>query len=155
MIYTKTARNVTLVLTIAAAVICCVVLNLLGGYAFVINGYEKCGYALFASSALLVCAVVFAAFRKVIIPILLNIAGSAFYIYTLAVIGAIPNTKIPKENTEALMAKHYPTIAVTVLIVLLVFFNFMNDEAVKKRAEKRKAKKLAAERQLNEDEKIV
>ncbi|MGN0587571.1 MAG: hypothetical protein ACI4JF_09820, partial [Oscillospiraceae bacterium] len=120
----KTARNVTLVLTIAAAVICCLGLNLMGGSAFIANGYEKCGYALFISSALLTAATVLGGFKKVILPVILDIFGSAGYIYTLSVLNAIPNTKIPKESTETLMAYHYPTIIVTVLIILLAFFNF-------------------------------
>jgi hypothetical protein len=155
VIITKTARKITLILTIIAEIICCFGLNLLGGYAFIINGYEKCGYALFISTALLAAALIFAAFRKVIVPFLLNAAGSACYIYTLSILGAIPNTKIPKESTEALMAYHYPTIAVTVLLALIVFFNFMDSDAVQRRNEKRKAKKAAKERALADHEKII
>lgn len=155
MINLKIARKITLILTIAAEVICCLGLNLMGGYAFVINGYEKCGYALFASTALLAAALIAAALKKVVIPLLLDIGGSLCYIYTIAVLSAIPNTKIPKESTEALMAKHFPTVIVTVLLVLLVFFNFMDEDAVCRREEKRKAAKNAENRSLEENEKII
>lgn len=155
VIITKIARNVTLVLTIAATVISCLGLNLMGGYAFLINGYENCGYALFISSVILIAAVIIAAFKKVIIPLLLNIVGSAFYIYSLTFLAAIPNTKIPSENIEKLMSHHYPTIAVTVLLALLIFFNFMTDEAVKKRHNTKMLKKSTLERELSDDEKIM
>lgn len=151
----KKAGKITLILAIVAEVICCFGLNLMGGYAFIINGYEKCGYALFASTVLLAAALVVATFKKVVIPLLLNIGGSLCYIYTIAVLAAIPNTKIPKESTEALMAKHFPTIIVTVLLVLLVFFNFMDEDAVRRRREKRNAAKAAENRRLDEHEKII
>lgn len=135
--------------------VCCLVLNTLGGAAFIMNGYDKCGIALFASTVLLVAALVFIKFKKSLIPLILTILGSACYIYTLAVIEAIPNTKIPKEYTEALSAKHFPTIAVTVLLILLIIFNFFSEEAVQKRLEKRNARKAERERSLNDDEKIL
>lgn len=138
-----------------AEVICCLVLNTLGGAAFIMNGYEKCGIALFASTVLLIAALVFIKFKKSLVPLILTIFGSACYIYTLAVIEAIPNTKIPKEYTEALSAKHFPTIAVTVLLILLIIFNFFSEEAVQKRFEKRNLRKAEKERSLNDDEKIL
>lgn len=119
------------------------------------NGYEKCGIALFASTVLLVAALVFIKFKKSLIPLILTIFGSACYIYTLAVIEAIPNAKIPKEYTEALSAKHFPTISVTVLLILLIIFNFFREEAVQKRLEKRNTRKAERERSLNDDEKIL
>lgn len=130
-------------------------LNTLGGAAFIMNGYDKCGIALFASTVLLVAALVFIKFKKSLIPLILTIFGSACYIYTLAVIEAIRNTKIPKEYTEALLAKHFPTIAVTVLLILLIIFNFFSEEAVQKRLEKRNLRKAERERSLNDDEKIL
>ncbi len=152
----KKARTITLVLAAAALIICCACLNLMGSFAFMsYKGYEKCGYALIISSLLLTASYIIAVYKKVIIPMLLNIAGSWFYIYVLAFLSAIPNTKIPRENIERLMGKHYPTVIVTVLLTLLIFFNFMSEEAVKKRSEAKKARKAAKERQLTDDEKIV
>lgn len=151
----KTARIVTLILTIAAAVICCLGLNLMGGFAFIAQGYDKCGYALFISSALLSAAVILGGSKKVLLPVILDIFGSAGYIYTLSVLNAIPNTKIPRTSIETLMANHYPTIIVTVLIILLAVFNFMQEDAVEKRR-KAKAAKIAAEnRSLNDNERIL
>lgn len=155
VIYTEKGRKITLILTIIAEVICCLGLNMLGGFGFIFNGYEKCGYALFISTALLVAALVIAVFKKVIIPILLNILGSVFYIYALAALGSIPNTLIPKENTERLMMNHYPTIIVTILLVLLAFFNFMSEEAVQKRLAAKKAKESERDRALTDNEKIL
>lgn len=142
-------------MAIIAEVICCLVLNTLGGAAFIMNGYDKCGIALFASTVLLIAALVFIKFRKTLVPLILTVFGSACYIYTLAVIEAIPNTKIPKEYTEALSAKHFPTIAVTVLLILLIIFNFFSEEAVQKRLEKKNMRKAERERSLNDDEKIL
>ncbi len=152
---TKKISKITFILAIIAEVVCCLVLNTLGGAAFIMNGYDKCGIALFASTVLLVAALVFIKFKKSLIPLILTIFGSACYIYTLAVIEAIPNTKIPKEYTEALLAKHFPTIAVTVLLILLIIFNFFSEEAVQKRLEKRNLRKAERERSLNDDEKIL
>lgn len=119
------------------------------------NDYTKCGIALFASTVLLIAALVFIAYKKTLVPLILTIFGSACYIYTLAVISAIPNTKIPKEYTDVLLAKHYPTIAVTVLLMLLIFFNFFSDEAIRERAEKKRKRLEEKERSLNEDERIL
>lgn len=142
-------------MAIIAEVVCCLVLNTLGGAAFIMNGYDKCGIALFASTVLLIAALVFIKFKKTLVPLILTVFGSACYIYTLAVIEAIPNTKIPKEYTEALSAKHFPTIAVTVLLILLIIFNFFSEEAVQKRLEKRNMRRAERERSLNDDEKIL
>lgn len=151
----KTARIVTLILTIAAAVICCLGLNLMGGFAFIAQGYDKCGYALFISSALLSAAVILGGLKRVILPVILDIFGSAGYIYTLSVLNAIPNTKIPRTSIETLMANHYPTIIVTVLIILLAVFNFMQEDAVEKRRNAKAAKIAAENRSLNDNERIL
>lgn len=153
--FTKKISKITFILAVAAEVICCLVLNTLGGAAFIMNGYDKCGFALFASTVLLVAALILIKFKKSLVPLILTIIGSACYIYTLAVIEAIPNTKIPKEYTEALSAKHFPTISVTVLLILLVIFNFFSEEAVQKRMEKRERARAEKERSLNDDERIL
>lgn len=154
-VFTKKISKITFILAVIAEVICCLGLNTLGGAAFIMNGYEKCGIALFVSTVLLIAALIFIKFKKSLVPLILTIFGSACYIYTLAVIEAIPNTKIPKEYTEALSAKHFPTIAVTVLLILLIIFNFFSEEAVQKRLEKRNLRKAERERSLNDDEKIL
>lgn len=155
MIFTENGRKVLLILSVIAEIICCGLLNLMGAYAFIVNEYLNCGYALIISSVLLISALFFAAFRKVIIPLILNIFGSAGYIYALSVLSSIPSTKIPAENTEKLMANHYPTIAVTVLLVLLILFNFMSKDAVEKRRSKKLAKIKELNRSLTDDEKII
>lgn len=127
----------------------------MGAYAFISNGYEKCGYALIISTVLLIIALISSALKKVILPLLFNILGSAGYIYALAVLSAIPNTKIPKESIERLMANHYPTVFVTVFLVVLVFLNYFSKEAVEKRAKKREEKYLELNRKLRDDEKII
>lgn len=152
---TKKISKITFVLAVIAEVICCLGLNTLGGVAFIMNGYDKCGIALFISTVLLVAALVFIAFKKSLVPLILTVVGSGFYIYTLAVIEAIPNTKIPKEYTEALLAKHFPTISVTVLLILLIIFNFFSEEAIQKRVDKRNKKAAEKNRSLNENEKIL
>ena len=138
VIFTKTARTITLVLASIAEVICCLGLNSMGAYAFISNGYEKCGYALILSTIFLLTALISAILKKVLIPFILNILGSGGYIYALAILSAIPNTKIPTESIERLMANHYPTAFVTVFLIVIIFFNYFSKEAVEKRAEKRK-----------------
>lgn len=153
--FTKKLSKITFIVTIIAEVMCCLILNTLGGIAFIMNDYDKCGIALFISTVFLVTALIFIKFKKTIIPLILTIVGTGSYIYTLAVISAIPNAKVPKESTEVLLAKHYPTIAVTVLLILLIFFNFFSEEAVQKRLERKNKKLAERERSLNEDEKII
>lgn len=156
MINTKKARTIVLILSGVLVLICCLGINIMGGFAFLnYENYALCGYALFISSALLIIAFIAAAYKKVIIPIIFNLTGTIAYAYTLAFLSAIPNTKIPKESIDLLLSKHYPTIAVTVLLALLTFFNFMSEEAVQKRSEKKQAKKAAENRQLNDNERIV
>lgn len=154
-LFTKKAYKITFILAVIAEIICCLGLNTMGGIAFLLNNYNKCGIALFISTFFLVIALIFIKYKKSVIPFILTIIGSAFYIYTLAVLESIPNTKIPKESTEVLASKHFPTIIVTVLLTLLVVFNLFSEEACKKRSEKKAHKKAIENRELSENEKIL
>lgn len=157
----KKARTVTVVLCIAAATVISLFINTAGGYAFAFlvesssDIFHKCGIALMVSSAFLIAGTVVACFKRVWIPLVLNIIGTACYIYTVSEIYAIPNTLKPKTDTEPLAERHLLTVIVTVLLFALTVFNYLDEKNVKKRSEKRRLKEEALTKKLSEDEKLL
>lgn len=138
-------------------------INILGGIALIREGaaspydndYTAAGNALLISVPILTAALVLSAMKFVVLPGILDIIGTAFFCYTLSVIYAIPNSFIPKLQTEALAANHFPTVSVTVLVGLIVILNVVLPETRIKR-EKQKQDKLSKQnRDLNEEEKIL
>lgn len=157
----KIVYNFTKVICVAAALIISGFINISGGIAlcFVVESenqvYSVCGICLFISSVLLIAASIFALLKKVLIPLIFNILGTACYIYTVSQIYSIPNTLIPKESTEPLAERHLITIIVTILLFVLTIFNFMDEKNVEKRIIKRQKKIEKQNRQLTEQEKIL
>lgn len=157
----KKARTLTLILCIAAAAVFSGYINLMGGFAliFVVEAaadtYRICGMCLFASSALLIAGVVLAAFERVWLPAIFNIFGTAFYIYTVKVIYAIPNELIAKTDTEPLAERHLLTVIVTVLLAVLTFLNVFTEKNSAKREKKRREKYDRENRSLKDSEKIL
>ncbi len=161
----NTARNIILTLTVAATIIICGFMNISAGYAFCclmevessenIQLFTSMGTGLLLSSLFLILATVIAFFKKVWITLILNIIGSAFYIYTVSKLYAIPNSSLPKEYTEPLAERHLLTVIVTLLLIALVILNFFNETNVAKRV-KRKNKKIDLnDRKLTDEEKIL
>ncbi len=155
----KKARNITLVLCIAAAAIISGFINIFGGISIIVvnfDTYGKLGIALLISSILLILGTILACFEKVWLPIVFNIIGTISYIYTVTGIYAIPNSaKRPKIKTEALAEKHLLTIIVTVLLAALTIFNLFTEKNVRKREEKRLKKYNSESRSLKDNEKIL
>ena len=152
------ARKISLALCIAAAAIISGYINIFGGISIIVVNYEKygkIGIALLISSLFLISGIVTAAFQKVWIPAVFNIIGSAAYIYTVSKLYAIPNTLIPKTQTEPLAERHLLTVIVTVLLAALTFFNFFSDKNVQKRQKLREKKITEQNRALKDDEKII
>ena len=152
------ARKISLALCIAAAAIISGYINIFGGISITVVNYEKygkIGIALLISSLFLISGIVTAAFQKVWIPAVFNIIGSAAYIYTVSKLYAIPNTLIPKTQTEPLAERHLLTVIVTVLLAALTFFNFFSDKNVQKRQKLREKKITEQNRALKDDEKII
>lgn len=157
----KKARITVLVLCIAAAVVISGFINIMGGigFAFLVESadtaYRDCGICLFFSSAFLILGVILAAFERVWLPAAFDIIGTVFYIITVKIIYAIPNTLHPKTVTEPLAERHLMTVIVTVLLAVLIFLNYFSEKNTAKR-EKRKAEKYRREnRSLDEHEKIL
>ena len=160
----NTARNIIIVLTVAAVVIICGLLNNSAGYAFCclievenqqnIDLFNSMGTSLFLSSLFLIAAAVVALFKKVLIPLVLNIIGSSFYIYTVSELYAIPNTALEKSRTEFLAERHMLTIIVTLLLLALVILNYFDEKNVNKR-KKIKEKAAKSNRELTSEEKIL
>lgn len=157
----KKARTVTAVLCIAAVVIISLFINSAGGFAlaFLVESssdiFRKCGTALLVSSAFLIAGTVAACFKKVWIPLVLNIIGTACYIYTVSEIYAIPNSMRPKTDTEPLAERHLFTVIVTLLLFALTVFNYLDEKNVSKRNEKRRLKAEKLGQKLSDDEKLI
>lgn len=157
----KKARTVTAVLCIAAVVIISLFINSAGGFAlaFLVESssdiFRKCGTALLVSSAFLIAGTVAACFKKVWIPLVLNIIGTACYIYTVSEIYAIPNSMRPKTDTEPLAERHLFTVIVTLLLFALTVFNYLDEKNVSKRNEKRRRKAEKLGQKLSDDEKLI
>lgn len=151
-----------MILCIGAAFVISGVLNIMSGIAFTvtdysnsINNYSSCGTALFISSAFLIAGTVLAAFERVLLPALFDVVGTAFYIYTVKTIYAIPNSEIPKISTEPLAEKQLFTIIVTVLLAVLAFLNYFSEKNSSKREKKRRDKFNRENRRLTDSEKIL
>ncbi len=161
----KTARNFILVLTIAAVIIICGFVNVSAGYAFCclievesqeyIDLFNSMGSCLLLSSLFLSASAVVAIFKKVWIPLVLNIIGSAFYIYTVSEIYAIPNSALEKSRTEFLAERHLITVVVTLLLFALIIFNFLDEKNVNKRKLKKDKKTAQTNRELTSEEMIL
>lgn len=161
----KTARNFILFLTIAAVIIICGFVNVSAGYAFCclievesqeyIDLFNSMGICLLLSSLFLSASAVISIFKKVWIPLVLNIIGSVFYIYTVSEIYAIPNSALEKSRTEFLAERHLVTVVVTLLLFALIFFNFLDEKNVNKRKLKKNKKTAQTTRKLTSEEKIL
>ncbi len=157
----KNVRILTMILCIAATAIISGFINVAGGIGlcFFVESeqqtYTMCGISLFISSAFLIAALIIACFKRFWLPLIFNFIGTAFYIYTVAEIYAIPNTLIPKESTEPLAERHLLSVIVTLLLLILTILNFFDEKNVQKRISKQNLKDEKQNRALNEDEKIV
>lgn len=165
LIIMNTARNIILVLTIAATIIICGLMNISAGYAFCclmevesqeyIDLFNSMGTGLLLSSLFLIAAVVIAFFKKVWIPLIMNIIGSGFYIYTVSKLYAIPNSSLSKNVTEPLAERHLLTVIVTLLLIALVILNFFDETNAAKRIDTQKKQIEKNERKLTDEEKIL
>lgn len=154
----KKARITTMILCIAAAAIISGFINIAGGIAIIMKNYEKygkLGIALLISSLFMISGTIIAIFEKVWLPAVFNIIGTVSYIYTVSEIYSIPNTLIPKTDTEPLAERHLLTVIVTILLAVLTFLNFFSEKNTDKRAKKRQAKYDRENRKLKDSEKIV
>ncbi len=161
----KTARNIILALTITAVAILCGFVNISAGYAFCflieverqeyIDLFNSMGTSLLLSSLFLIVATIVAFFKKVLIPLILNIIGSGFYIYTVSKIYAIPNNTLPKSATEPLAERHFLSIFVTLLLLTLIILNYFDENNVQKRINAKNKKFKTEERKLTDEEKIL
>ena len=157
----KNARIITLLLCVSATAIMSGFINIMGGIGICFftettnTTYINCGKCLFISSAFLILGTTLACLKKVWIPLAANIIGSAFYIYTVSQIYAIPNTLIAKTDTEPLAERHLLTVIVTILLFALIVFNYFDEKNVNKRSIKRKKKQDKLNRKLTDEEKII
>ena len=151
-------RKVSLALGCAAAVVCCLFLNLAGGYALYSNNYETIGICLMLSTGFLILSLIAAFFRKGIFnltSLILNIIGTLLYIYPISVLNGIPNSTVPRSSIEVLTSRIYPAVSVTILLLTAVFADYFSYDRAAKRAEKKMQKQKEQTRKLTDDEKII
>lgn len=144
-----------MILLTLALVICGLFLNVLGGVGLYQNEYEAAGIALFISTGLFFIGYLLLFADTVIIPIILDVLGTGFFIYPINVLLSISNEKIPKQYTEPLAQRIYPAIIISVLLLLGAIVNIFSPVKVKKREERKIKKYNEIQRPLKEDEKIV
>lgn len=128
-----------------------VFLNILGGIGIIVksgNENASSGVLLIVSSVLLIIGGVLAIFRKNIASAICTSVGTVAAVYVIRAISLI-------TNTDKLIMRHLPTVAVPVLIAVILLLNYLEPEAVRKRAEKKRAKLESENRELTADEKIV
>lgn len=114
------------------------------------------GIPLIVSSIFLIAGTVTACCKKVWLPVIFNIIGTACCIYTVSQIYAIPNSAVsPKLETEPLAERHLFTVIVTVLLFTLAVLNYFEETNVEKRDKKRRLKAEKENRKLSDDEKII
>lgn len=158
MQFMEILRKVSLALGCAAAAVCCLFLNLAGGYALYSNNYETIGICLMLSTGFLILSLIAAFFRKGIFnltSLILNIIGTLLYIYPISVLNGIPNSTVPRSSIEILTSRIYPAVSVTILLLTAVFADYFSYDRAAKRAEKKMQKQKEQTRKLTDDEKII
>lgn len=125
--------------------------NILGGIGIIVKSGDEnssSGVILIVSSVLLISGGVLAIFRKNIASAICTAVGTVAAVYVIRAISLI-------ANTDKLVMRHLPTVAVPVLVAVILLLNFLDPEAVRRRAEKKRAKLESENRELTSDEKIV
>lgn len=136
---------------IAATAVYPVFFNIMGGIGIIVksgNEHISDGIMLIVSSLLLTGGAVLAILRKNIASVICTAAGTVAAVYVIRTISLI-------ANTDKLVMRHLPTVAVPVLTAVVLLLNFLDPEAVRRRAEKKRAKLESENRELTADEKIV
>lgn len=125
--------------------------NIMGGIGIIAkSGNENAsnGVVLIVSSLLLVGGAVLAILKKNIASVICTATGTVAAVYVIRTISLI-------ANTDKLIMRHLPTVAVPVLTAIVLLLNFLDPEAVRRRAEKKRAKLESENRELTADEKII
>lgn len=125
--------------------------NILGGIGIIVksgNENASSGVILIISSVLLIGGGVLAILRKNIASVICTATGTVAAVYVIRAISLI-------ANTDKLVMRHLPTVAVPVLTAIVLLLNFLDPEAIRRRAEKKRAKLESENRELTADEKIV
>lgn len=125
--------------------------NILGGIGIIVksgNENSSSGVIFIVSSVLLISGGILAIFRKNIASAICTAVGTVAAVYVIRAISLI-------ANTDKLVMRHLPTVAVPVLIAVILLLNFLDPEAVRRRAEKKRAKLESENRELTADEKII
>ena len=148
MVSIKKARIIFVILLITALLVFPIFMNLLGGAALMLNDNEDLGVMLIISSVLFIAGGVFAVIRKNLLSLIATVPASVLVVYVIRAISLVP-------NTDTIVYRHLPTVAVPVLTAIVLLFNFLDPEAVRKRAEKRQKRISEENRALDDNEKIV
>lgn len=148
MVSIKKVRIIFVVLLIIALLVFPIFMNVLGGAAMMLNDNADLGIMLIISSVLFTGSAVFAVIRKNIVSLIMMIPATVLTAYVIRAVSLIP-------NTDSLVYRHLPTVAVPILTAIVLLLNFLDPEAVRKRMEKRQKRLDEENRSLNDNEKIV
>jgi hypothetical protein len=135
-----------------------VLINSLGAVGFFRNPnpiYAEGAYGLLFAAPLLLLAWLLTVFKMSFIPAVIDIIGSAGYIYTLHYLNSLAEGFMPRWVTDNIAQNHYPSIFVSVFILILCCLNYFLPEKINKRRERRTAKHREINRGLREEEKIL
>jgi hypothetical protein len=131
-----------------------VVINVLGAVGFFQNEnpiYTEGAYGLLVAAPLLAIAYILTIFKLSFIPAVIDIIGSVGYIHTLSYLNSLSEGFMPYWVTEKIAGNHYPSIFVSIFILILCCLNFFLPEKVNRRSVHKRIKL----RTLREDEKIL
>jgi hypothetical protein len=131
-----------------------VVINSLGAVGFFQNentDFAQGAYGLLFAAPLLAIAYILTIFKLTFTPAIITLLGSAGYIYTLHYLNTLAEGWMPRWVTDNIASNHYPSIFVSVFILILCCLNYFLPEKIDKRRNRKKAKL----RGLREEEKIL
>jgi hypothetical protein len=154
----KKGRIILLIVTVISFILFILLVNGGGavGFLFLSEGYEEAGIALLLSVPLLLAALILVFCKKSILPAILDIAGTACFIYAIGFIGNIPTYDTTQRLVvEELSRRHHPSIVFTVLLLFMCAVNYILPENNIERRERKELKIGKTERKLSDEEKII
>ncbi|MDR0974106.1 MAG: hypothetical protein LBL80_00190 [Ruminococcus sp.] len=154
----KLLRTILLIATGIITVFFGVIINVLGAVGFFQNEqteFAQGAYGILAAAPLLGIAYLLTIFKMTFIPAVLDILGSAGYIYTLHYLNSLAEGWMPRWVTDNIASNHYPSIFVSIFILIICVFNYFLPEKIDRRKKLHTARLVEEQRALREDEKIL
>jgi hypothetical protein len=154
----KLFRIILLIVTGVITLFFGVVINVMGAFGFFQNEnpeFAQGAYGLLVSAPLLALAWLLTVFKFSLLPAVIDIIGSAGYIYTLHYLNSLAEGWMPRWVTDNIASNHYPSIFASIFILFLCCLNYFLPEKINRRHEKKSMKLREKSRALREEEKIL